>query len=103
MRIAANSIKAQEILLMLSTLQNDFMERLLSLSELLGNRAEFKSIEWLRDAGRHGGGLRFEASDGSIFNSASINVSQVQYDDSADKSFSSATALSTIIHPSHPL
>ena len=56
MRIAANSIKAQEILLMLSTLQNDFMERLQSINQLFDNHAQFKSIEWLRDAGQHGGG-----------------------------------------------
>ncbi|WP_372881412.1 coproporphyrinogen III oxidase [Psychromonas sp.] len=103
MRTAAKSIKAQQALLMLSTLQNNFMQRLQSISERVGQRAEFKSIEWLRDAGEHGGGLRFEASEGSIFNRASINVSQVQYENRADKSFSSATALSTIIHPSHPL
>ncbi|MGB5444502.1 MAG: coproporphyrinogen III oxidase [Psychromonas sp.] len=103
MRTAPKSIKAQQALLMLSTLQNIFMDKLLSISELCGNRAQFKSIEWLRDAGTHGGGVRFEASEDSIFNRASINVSQVQYDDSPDKTFSSATALSTIIHPSHPL
>ena len=50
-----------------------------------------------------GGGLRFEASEDGIFNRASINISQVHYDDRPDKSFSSATALSTIIHPKHPL
>ena len=44
MRIAANSIKAQEILLMLSTLQNDFMEKLQSISELFDNHAQFKII-----------------------------------------------------------
>ena len=103
MRIAANSIKAQEIQLMLSTLQNDFMERLQSINELFDNHGQFKSIEWLRDAGQHGGGLRFEASEDGIFNRGSINISQVHYDDRPDKSFASATALSTIIHPKHPL
>lgn len=99
MKIAPASNKAQETMKMLSRLQNYFMTRLQSLSE----STQFKTIEWLRDGGLHGGGLRFEAVEGRLFNRASINISQVQYDDLPDKSFSSATALSTIIHPSHPL
>jgi coproporphyrinogen III oxidase len=103
MKIAPTSKKAQEAMYMLSTLQSDFMEILQSISEQFGSVTQFKSIEWLRDGGLHGGGLRFEAAKGKLFNGASINISQVQYDDLPDKSFSSATALSTIIHPHHPL
>ncbi|MFT6924749.1 MAG: coproporphyrinogen III oxidase [Psychromonas sp.] len=103
MKIAATSNQAQQAMHMLSKLQSDFMTRLQSISEQFDSCAQFKSIEWLRDAGLHGGGVRFEAVEGSIFNRASINISQVQYDDLPDKSFSSATALSTIIHPLHPL
>lgn len=103
MKIAPSSNKAQQTMHMLSKLQSDFMERLQSISEQFGCPAEFKTVEWLRDGGLHGGGLRFEAVKDRLFNAASINISQVQYEDLPAKSFSSATALSTIIHPSHPL
>lgn len=63
--------------------------------------AEFAPVEWLRDDGRHGGGVRFEGS-GDLLNRASVNVSQVHYDDDPNKRLASASALSTIIHPSNP-
>lgn len=44
-----------------------------------------------------------EGRDEDFFNRASINVSQVHYDDEADRKLGSATALSTIIHPRNPL
>ncbi|MFT7053453.1 MAG: coproporphyrinogen III oxidase [Psychromonas sp.] len=103
MKIAPSSHKAQQTMHMLSKLQSDFMEKLQSISKQFGSPTQFKTLEWLRDGGLHGGGLRFEAVEGSVFNRASINISQVQYEDLPDKSFSSATALSTIIHPCHPL
>ncbi len=36
------------------------------------------------------------------FNRASVNVSQVHYDDEPQRKLSSATALSTIVHPANP-
>jgi coproporphyrinogen III oxidase len=62
----------------------------------------FESIAWLRDDGRHGGGVRYSAAETSIFNRVAINVSHVHYDDEPNKPLRSATALSTIIHPDHP-
>ena len=62
----------------------------------------FQPIDWLRDDGRHGGGRRYATELSPVFNRASINVSTVHYDDIPDKPLSSATALSTIIHPDHP-
>ena len=62
----------------------------------------FAPIDWLRDQGRHGGGRRFATANSPIFNRASINVSVVHYDDLPEKRLSSATALSTIIHPQSP-
>jgi len=62
----------------------------------------FEAVEWLRDEGLHGGGLRFEAKDEEIFNRASVNISQIHYDDLPEKQLSSATAISTIIHPRNP-
>ena len=62
----------------------------------------FKEIQWLRDGGRHGGGNRLQAQEGGFFNRGSINVSQVHYDDKPNIPLSSATALSTILHPDEP-
>lgn len=59
-------------------------------------------VEWLRDGGRHGGGVRFEVADAGSFNRASVNVSHVHYDDDPGRPLRSATALSSIIHPAHP-
>ncbi len=63
----------------------------------------FTAHEWLRDGGRHGGGMRHVAVETPTFNRAAINVSHVHYDDEPNKPLRSATALSTIIHPDHPL
>ncbi|HEX2685569.1 MAG TPA: coproporphyrinogen III oxidase [Kofleriaceae bacterium] len=57
---------------------------------------------WARDGGRHGGGDRLSIGTTPVFDRASINVSQVHYDDEPAKKLASATALSTIIHPAHP-
>lgn len=62
----------------------------------------FVATEWGRDGGRHGGGDRWSTGDTAVFDRASVNVSQVHYDDEPDKKLASATALSTIIHPAHP-
>jgi coproporphyrinogen III oxidase len=99
MRVFATSDEAQFALTQLSKIQFYFVEKL----EKISTGTSFKSVEWLRDNGSHGGGKRFEASTNTIFNRASVNVSQVQYEDRPDKAFLSATALSTIIHPQHPL
>jgi coproporphyrinogen III oxidase len=63
----------------------------------------FTPVEWFRDEGRHGGGVRYVAMDTPVFDRASVNVSQVHYDDLPAKRLSSANALSTILHPKHPL
>jgi coproporphyrinogen III oxidase len=64
--------------------------------------ALFVPIEWERDEGRHGGGVRYENAGDALFNRASVNVSQVHYDDLPEKKLASATALSSIVHPAHP-
>ncbi|GAB4521077.1 MAG: coproporphyrinogen III oxidase [Haliangiales bacterium] len=73
------------------------------MSEGRGAGRPFAAIDWLRDDGRHGGGVRYAAADTPVFNRASVNVSSVHYDDQPDRRLGSATALSTIIHPAHPL
>jgi coproporphyrinogen III oxidase len=84
------------------TLQKRFVEKLDILSENLGEKKYFEEIYWLRDNGIHGGGSRFEARDNILFNTASVNVSQVHYDEDETKNLKSATAISTIIHPKNP-
>ncbi|MGH9887191.1 MAG: coproporphyrinogen III oxidase, partial [bacterium] len=68
----------------------------------VGEADRFEQTAWLRDEGRHGGGSRLGLGGTRVFDRASVNVSQVHYDDEPDKRLSSATALSTIIHPRHP-
>ena len=99
MRVFATSEQAQYALAALTQVQHDFVDKLSTLS----TGTTFTPVEWLRDQGTHGGGQRYEASTNSVFNRASVNISQVQYEDKPDKAFLSATALSTIIHPQHPL
>lgn len=106
--VPASSPTAAAALARLLRLQSRFADRLTAAARRLGVDATFEPVSWLRDGGVHGGGTRLEAPSGptspdSPFNRGSINVSQVHYDDLPGKRLSSATALSTIIHPRHPL
>jgi coproporphyrinogen III oxidase len=94
-----DAIKAYELV---SSLQKRFVDKLDNLSLALGENKKFKEVTWLRDNGIHGGGNRFEAKDEILFNTASVNVSQVHYDEDETKALQSATAISTIIHPKNP-
>jgi len=102
MRIEAHSPKAQEANALVNSLQSYFVSKLNDLSHTLGTDRPFDAVEWFRDEGKHGGGVRYEARDTHLFNRGSVNVSQVHYDDDASKKLSSATAISTIIHPDNP-
>lgn len=101
-KIYAKALEAQDAYDVVENLQSFFVTRLNELSATFGDNKAFSPIEWFRDEGRHGGGVRFVASDDSLFNRGSVNISQVQYDDDSAKSLASATALSTIIHPLNP-
>ena len=103
LRTLAQSQSAAEALGLVSLLQQRFTQRLSELAQGAGAESGFQQVEWLRDAGRHGGGVRFAAGDTEFFDRASVNVSQVHYDDDASKRLGSATALSAIIHPRNPL
>lgn len=94
-----DGIKAYEIV---KILQKRFVDKLNILSFQFGENKEFEEVIWLRNNGLFGGGNRFEARDESLFNSASVNVSQVNYDEDSTKNLQSATAISTIIHPKNP-
>ncbi|VAW85277.1 Coproporphyrinogen III oxidase, aerobic [hydrothermal vent metagenome] len=102
-RIRAQSQYAKQAYSLVETLQLRFVKQLNEISDRLGSSQHFTPTEWFRDSGTHGGGLRFGATDSTIFNRASVNVSQVQYDDDDSKNLASASAISTIIHPKNPL
>ena len=101
-RTKARSAKAQEASLLVEELQYHFMQQLSVIGSSAGDAQEFEVVEWLRDQGLHGGGVRYVATNERIFNRGSINVSQIHYDDESSKKLASATALSTIIHPENP-
>ena len=102
-RIAAKSPQAQRAYELVVSLQQRFVNSMQSLSSKHGSDSQFELVEWFRAEGLHGGGMRYVATDKQVFNQASVNVSQVQYDCDASKSLASATALSSIIHPHNPL
>lgn len=101
-RIPAQSTKATRASNLTQSLQLTFVAQLERISRSLGDEQNFNVSEWFRDQGQHGGGLRYGIADSTVFNRASINYSQVHYDDDATKNLGSATALSTIIHPQNP-
>lgn len=84
-------------------LVQDLQLRLVSRLEAPDDTGRFGPISWLRDEGRHGGGTRLVYAGGDKFNRASVNVSQVHYDDEPERRLGSATAISSIVHPAHPL
>ncbi len=100
--ITAKSQEAIDAYTLVKSLQKRFVDKLNSLSLTLGENKNFEEVTWLRDEGIHGGGSRFESRDNILFNTASVNVSQVHYDEDETKKLQSASAISTIIHPKNP-
>ena len=100
-RQTASSPKACTAREIIEGLQRYFVSELSLQGERLSPSFQaFKPVEWLRDEGLHGGGVRYMAQD-ALFNRASVNMSQVFYEDLEDRPLNSATAISTIIHPEH--
>ncbi|MCR9165755.1 MAG: coproporphyrinogen III oxidase [Nannocystaceae bacterium] len=97
-RTQAAEPRAGRALELVTRLQTRFAD---GLGALPGAKT-YESVTWLRDEGRHGGGERLVSPVCEAFNRASVNVSQVHYDDLPSRRLSSATALSTIVHPSNP-
>ena len=102
-RTYAQSSQALRALDLVSNLQQRFVSCLENISKELNCEQTFSPVEWVRDEGTHGGGIRFETADGAMIGRGSVNVSQVHYDDNSAKKLGSATAISTIIHPNNPL
>lgn len=97
-RTFSQSEYAARGLALVESLQSRFVESL----EKLGGEP-FQNLEWLRDEGRHGGGRRYGVENTQLLGRASVNVSQVHYDDDPERKLGSASAISTIVHPVHPL
>jgi len=102
MIIPARSQQAKEANSLVKGLQLYFVSKLNSFALTFGEGRACEAVSWERDGGRHGGGIRYEARDNSVYDRGSVNVSQVHYDDNEKKKLSSATAISTIIHPRNP-
>lgn len=102
-RINAKSPRAELAYSLVCDLQQRFVHRLNTIDNQFGSGKPFVPIEWLRDQGKHGGGMRYMATNDTVFNRGSVNTSQVQYDDDDTKKLASASAISTIIHPDNPL
>tara|TARA_R110002073_G_scaffold320759_7_gene496543 strand:- start:32270 stop:33307 length:1038 start_codon:yes stop_codon:yes gene_type:complete len=102
-RIYAKSVHASAARKLVEGLQTLFVAKLEALSAELGHAQPFERVDWVRDGGAHGGGHRYVLVETPLFNRSAVNVSGVHYDDDPEKRLSSADALSTIIHPQHPL
>ncbi|MBX2810975.1 MAG: coproporphyrinogen III oxidase [Myxococcales bacterium] len=100
--VPASSTRAVDSLRLVEALKLRFVLGLEGLSADFGERIALQNHTWLRDEGQHGGGHRACIADTQLYGRASVNVSQVHYDDLPDKRLKSATALSTIIHPVPP-
>jgi len=101
-RVYSKTAESEAAIALAENLQLYFVNRLNGLSQIFGADVPFEAVEWFRDEGRHGGGMRYEARDERLFNRASVNVSQVQYEDMPEKKLDAACAISTIIHPRNP-
>ena len=96
--ITARSQSASLALKSVQDLQSHFSEKM----RFADDPGTFEPVSWLRDGGHHGGGTRLTYGGGDFFNRASLNVSQVHYDDQPERRLGSATAISSIVHPAHP-
>lgn len=103
MRTHATSPRAALALALVESLQRRLTGALERVAARTGAPAALQPTSWLRDDGAHGGGERWGIGDHPRYDRASVNVSQVHYDDLPDRRLASATALSAIVHPRHPL
>jgi len=101
-RTYSTSPESEAAIALAENLQLYFVNKLNALCQIFGENKPFEAVEWFRDEGRHGGGVRYEARDERLFNRASVNVSQVHYVDLPEKKLDAASAISTIIHPRNP-
>ncbi|RLA70543.1 MAG: coproporphyrinogen III oxidase [Epsilonproteobacteria bacterium] len=102
MNISAQSEEAKEVNLLFSGLQVYFVSKLNALALQFGEGKSCKSVMWECDKGKHGGGKRYDARDKTLFNQASVDVSQIHYEDRKNKALECASVFSVTIHPDNP-
>jgi len=102
MKISAQSEEAKEVNLLFSGLQVYFVSKLNALALKFGEGKSCKSVMWECDKGKHGGGKGYEARDKSLFNQASVYVSEIHYEDKKNKALECASVFSATIHPHNP-
>ena len=73
-RINATSETSKQALNLVTSMQSFFAEKLENLSLSFEKKKKFEAIEWFRNQGHNGGGLRLVVEDSAVFNRASINV-----------------------------
>lgn len=100
--IYAESNTAKKAFELVKELQVALVKELESLPGDFNANEKFAPVEWARSDGKFGGGIRFVAQNPRLFNRASVNISQVQYEQDPSKALASATAISAIVHPLHP-
>lgn len=103
--VPAASSSAAAALVLVESLQRRLVDAMTAIGRARAGAdwPGFAPTSWLRDGGRHGGGTRHAAiDDGEVFDRASVNVSQVHYDDEPARKLAAATALSAIIHLRDP-
>ena len=105
-RTYSKTPESEAALTLVQNLQLYFVHKLNAMSQIFGSNVPFDEVEWFRDEGLHGGGVRFEGRDERLFNRASVNVSQVQYGDLPDKKLDAASETLTDArlkrHPRNP-
>ncbi|MDQ6959777.1 MAG: coproporphyrinogen III oxidase [Mariprofundaceae bacterium] len=101
-RIPAISRQASRAQALVFGLQRRFVTGLERLVRSMGGIQRFAPVEWFRDNGLHGGGVRYQIANGDTFSRGSVNISQVHYDDNPARQLGSATAISSIVHPCNP-
>lgn len=93
---------ARQMAELVRSLQRRFADGLMAVGRRHGDETEFVRQRWLRDDGAHGGGSRLGTAQSPIFQQASINISEVHYDDDDRRPLGAAVAISSIIHPRDP-
>jgi coproporphyrinogen III oxidase len=102
-RTVSENAETIEAVNTIHSLQKYFAENLQTVCSKKDQPLNFKAVEWLRNDGRHGGGVRLEIDSPETFNQASLNFSHIHYSDEPSRSLKSATALSCIVHPRNPM
>lgn len=102
MKTSALSEETKEVNLLFSGLQVYFVSKLNALALKYGEGKSCKSVIWECDKGKHAWGKGYIARDKSLFNQASVQVSEIHYENKKNKTLEASSAFSATIHPDNP-